>query len=186
MDKKYPDGPWSFRPSIPEEGFECYWIENGVQHITSIDGPQSESHEAIARLCAAAPEMLNVLIEVLDKIPLTDSGRNVTPTATKARAIIAKALGTPNMPSDLREAFEKRWYQQELEKYPDGEYKDGQVRLAWRNWLACAKHVEEQMKDAERYRFLEFQARFGNYRGIISREAIDAAIAATKGENDAE
>lgn len=93
MDKKFTPGPWSFVPSIPEEGVECYWIQNGVQFVTAVDGPQNDEREAIARLMAAAPELLEMLVEVLDKVPLTDSGRDVTPAATKARAVIAKALG---------------------------------------------------------------------------------------------
>jgi hypothetical protein len=38
----------------------------------------------------------------------------------------------------------------------------------------------EDKRDAERYRFLEEQVRAGTYRGIISRSAIDAAIAANQ------
>lgn len=38
--------------------------------------------------------------------------------------------------------------------------------------------------DAERYRFLEEQCRTGSYRGVISRKAIDAAIAAKEPNRD--
>jgi hypothetical protein len=40
----------------------------------------------------------------------------------------------------------------------------------------------EVAKDAARYRFLEAQCRLGTYRGIISREAIDAAMSSQPGE----
>ncbi|KVD80775.1 hypothetical protein WS62_25990 [Burkholderia sp. ABCPW 14] len=36
--------------------------------------------------------------------------------------------------------------------------------------------TDDTKADAGRYRFLEYQARTGAYRGIISRKAIDAAI----------
>lgn len=56
---------------------------------------QSFNSFANARLIAAAPELLAMLIEVLDKVPLTDSTRDAVPTAAKARAVIAKATGRP-------------------------------------------------------------------------------------------
>lgn len=51
----------------------------------------AEMFEANARLISAAPELLEALVEVLDKIPLSDSNYSETPTAAKARAAIAKA-----------------------------------------------------------------------------------------------
>ncbi|CAJ0693045.1 hypothetical protein [Ralstonia mannitolilytica] len=79
------------------------------------------------------------------------------------------------MPSDLREAslraaFET-WRKNLIGK-PDltvddeGYYEDWDTQVAWSGWIACAEYFDEQMKEA--------------------RRKIDAAIAATKGENDAE
>ena len=58
---EFTPGPWSFAPSIPEEGYECFWIENGVQRITAVDGPQTVEREANARLMSAAPELLEAM-----------------------------------------------------------------------------------------------------------------------------
>lgn len=106
---KWPDGPWSFVPSIPEEGIECYWIENGVQQIASIDGPQNDEREAIARLCAAAPELYEACMAMIE---WDDAEKNANPydddggkawrerielcssAFKKARAALAKATGS--------------------------------------------------------------------------------------------
>lgn len=61
MADKHTPGPWSCVPSIPEEGVECFWIENGAQRIAAVDGPQNEEREATAHLIAAAPELLEAL-----------------------------------------------------------------------------------------------------------------------------
>lgn len=66
MDKHI-SGSWSCVPSIPEEGVECFWIENGAQRIAAVDGPQNEEREATARLIAAAPELLDVLMLVEER-----------------------------------------------------------------------------------------------------------------------
>ncbi|UVA80492.1 hypothetical protein [Pandoraea commovens] len=46
-------------------------------------------------------ELISVLIEVLDKVPLTDSTRESTPTASKARAVLAKAQGMTQAASEI-------------------------------------------------------------------------------------
>ncbi|CAJ0719455.1 hypothetical protein LMG6871_02876 [Ralstonia edaphis] len=68
--------------------------------------------------------------------------------------------------------------------------------IALAGWLACAKHLEEAVKDAERYRAIRVlgrewsNMRVFDYRGALDPQALDeeadALIAATKGENDAE
>lgn len=58
------------------------------------------------------------------------------------------------------------------EKFAD--YMSLTTERAWLAWQAA--------QDAARYRFLEEQCRKGAYRGIISREAIDAAILAANKE----
>lgn len=67
MDKHI-SGPWSCVPSIPEEGVECFWIENGAQRIAAVDGPQNEEREATARLIAAAPELLEALDAINESV----------------------------------------------------------------------------------------------------------------------
>lgn len=92
-DTKFTPGPWSFVPSIPEEGVECFWIENGVQQITSINGPQNDGQEANARLIAAAPD----LFEALRMIAARDAHRGTVLLDVEemdvVRAAIAKATG---------------------------------------------------------------------------------------------
>jgi hypothetical protein len=77
----------------------------------------------------------------------------------------------------LREVFEKKFVERSnaLVLNEDGRYRNSYTQIYWEGFLACYQHLAPMVEDAERYRFLEFQARFGNYRGIISRAAIDAA-----------
>lgn len=56
---------------------------------------------------------------------------------------------------------------------------EGEAIAAW-NRRAASEPITDaanDAQDAKRYRFLEYQCRTGTYRGIISREAIDAAMA---------
>jgi len=109
------------------------------------------------------------------------------------------------MPSDLieaqlaklREAFEDWWARErghvKPERFADGEYKFPAPYAAWNSWIACAKHLEEAVKDAARYRQLRSGQKFSIVNGIgdaLRAEeldtAVDAAIAATKEDDDAE
>lgn len=85
---KWPKGQWSFEPSIPYEGVECYWIYAGTNRIGSIDGPQIEEQEAAATLCAAAPELYEALKSCVAALnPYSDE-------AKEAYAALAKATGS--------------------------------------------------------------------------------------------
>jgi hypothetical protein len=47
---------WSYRRSIPEDGFECYFLDHNGVEVGSINGPQSADREAlIAALVTTAP-----------------------------------------------------------------------------------------------------------------------------------
>lgn len=100
MNTKHINGPWRIGTPGPNG---CYTV--GTQHglmvavvAHSINAPnQLEAAIAHASLIAAAPELLEILVEVLDKVPLTDSSRYVTQTAAKARAVIAKATGASHV-----------------------------------------------------------------------------------------
>lgn len=99
MDKHI-SGSWSCVPSIPEEGVECFWIENGAQRIAAVDGPQNEEREATARLIAAAPELLAVAEMALSYIeavcfntPNEKKRRNYADAASQIRAALSKARG---------------------------------------------------------------------------------------------
>ena len=56
----------------------------------------------------------------------------------------------------------------------------GAAIYALRIAIAQPEQIEGDAKDAERYQFLEYQCRTGTYGGIISRKAIDEAIASQK------
>lgn len=106
MDKHI-SGSWSCVPSIPEEGVECFWIENGAQRIAAVDGPQNEEREATARLIAAAPELLAVAEMALSYIeavcfntPNEKKRRNYADAASQIRAALSKARGETYVNAD--------------------------------------------------------------------------------------
>lgn len=82
MSKPTP-GPWIAIHSIPEEGFECFWLRaqpgGGIcrgfsQEIGTINGPQSGEQEANARLIAAAPELLEACQTFAEWLRREDEG----------------------------------------------------------------------------------------------------------------
>ncbi|WP_104658039.1 hypothetical protein [Ralstonia insidiosa] len=98
----------------------------------------------------------------------------------------------------LREAFEKRAKFLgfvRLTREGDG-YKANSLDHLWREWLACYQHLEPQLKDAERYRYLRDISRLPDecdgeiVAGTVGGEdllfnehldkAIDAALALQK------
>ncbi len=114
-------GPLVAMASIPQEGFEAYWIKaqpnramrGFTKEIGSVNGPQIAENAANARLIAAAPELLFVLENVVSlyethKVPkdLAEAGwRNIdTEWVKQARAAIAKARG--QITSAVRNAAE--------------------------------------------------------------------------------
>ena len=51
-------GPWSSTPSIPEQGYECFWITacpeiNQEREVAVVTGPQNARNTANAALIAA-------------------------------------------------------------------------------------------------------------------------------------
>lgn len=88
---KHTAAPWHIG-TPPPNGEQAIGAQNGMMVAIATTGVgMKEETLANARLIAAAPELLEALKDVLDKIPLTDSGYFETPTARKARAAIAKA-----------------------------------------------------------------------------------------------
>lgn len=69
---------------------DVLWCEHKIDQsdVEYVRADQVAKVEGHCRL------LLEALVEVLDKIPLTDSGRFETPTAAKARAAIATATGS--------------------------------------------------------------------------------------------
>jgi hypothetical protein len=78
------------------------------------------------------------------------------------------------------------WFDREYPMDETGsrtKYKETCVMDLMRSAFEARRTVSaDAEKDAARYRFLEDQCRKGAYRGIISREAIDAAILAANKE----
>ena len=59
-DAKHTPGPWEVVPSIPEEGYNCFWLKgpNG-ENLADISGYQSDqTKQANAQLIARAPDLL--------------------------------------------------------------------------------------------------------------------------------
>lgn len=93
METTFIPGPWSFVPSVPEEGYECYWIENGVQRVTSIEGPQNAEREATARLIAAAPEMFEELRTQMELLWNPFEPDNQCKSYKRIAALLARVTG---------------------------------------------------------------------------------------------
>ncbi len=84
---KHTPGPWSVW-SDPEQKDQCQYIDAkgmAVAHVFGIN------REANARLIAAAPDLLEALIEMVDDFGPTPSDR--FRSLGPARAAIAKATG---------------------------------------------------------------------------------------------
>ena len=84
---KHTPGPWTYDRS----GYSLY-VNSGRELVTalSMDGKRLETSEANARLIAAAPDLLDALLMVLDD-PNALDGR--PRTYEYVRAAIAKATG---------------------------------------------------------------------------------------------
>lgn len=91
---KHTAAPWESTASTPEDGFECFFIHAGEgysqRQIATVNGPQDEKGEANARLIAAAPELLEALKDVLDRVSIDDWNEKVY---YQAQVAIAKATG---------------------------------------------------------------------------------------------
>lgn len=101
MNAKHTPGPWKIERSIPEEGFECFFITTEYWPNSSIcdcPGPHIKEKESNALLIAAAPDMLEALKivagEISDHIRPTSADSHL-PTDIKSVvfAAIAKATG---------------------------------------------------------------------------------------------
>lgn len=77
MDRfKYSKGPWFFIPSVPQEGFECFWIQSQPSggltsntEIATVTGPHNVERAGNAALISTAPEMYEALRALLDDLP---------------------------------------------------------------------------------------------------------------------
>ena len=86
---KHTPGPWNYDRS----GYSLY-VNSGRELVTalSMDGKRLETSEANARLIAAAPDMLNALMDFVSYFG-HDNDNGLDEMLTNARAAIAKATG---------------------------------------------------------------------------------------------
>mgnify|MGYP001260829464 CR=1 FL=1 len=95
---KHTPGPWTVRRSMPEDGYDCWFISACPLPNREVDigdvagGYPHEQKEANARLIAAAPELLAALSAMLTHMGMDEDEWN-KPTYDQARAAIAKATG---------------------------------------------------------------------------------------------
>jgi hypothetical protein len=85
--------------SIPEEGFECFWIHQKAAHgsvqAATVDGPQTDARKALAWLFALAPALARAYVEQAARLAAAEklaeavatviSGDLVRPVAAKWR-----------------------------------------------------------------------------------------------------
>ena len=95
---KHTKGPWTATQSDPAEGCDLWWITacpaaNQEKEIATVPGGYPhERHEANARLIAAAPDLLEMLVEAHDIIDAIGQPETAE-VAARMRATIAKAKG---------------------------------------------------------------------------------------------
>jgi hypothetical protein len=62
--------PWSYQASIPEEGYECFWIISRCRQISSFDGPQNdEQFSNVRRIVACVNACAGIPIDMLEAMP---------------------------------------------------------------------------------------------------------------------
>lgn len=67
MTQQHTPEPWSYQASIPEEGYECFWILSGDRQVSAFDGPQSEKQFAnVRRVIACVNACAGVSTEYLE------------------------------------------------------------------------------------------------------------------------
>lgn len=97
---KYTPGPWSvFNHSWSDTTILAYGFEHGIcsldiNHATEESQEEDEAQMAAnARLIAAAPDLLDALEDLCERMEQIVRDDQSTPCTVKARAAIAKATG---------------------------------------------------------------------------------------------
>ena len=61
--------PWSYQASIPEEGYECFWIISRCRQISSFDGPQNdEQFSNVRRIVACVNACAGISQQYLEEL----------------------------------------------------------------------------------------------------------------------
>ena len=94
--------PWSYQASIPEDGFECFFINGKSKRISDFDGPQDEEQFSnVRRIVAAVNACAGFSIEELegaslfnDSISAQDEIDSLKSEVKEMKLIIATDTGT--------------------------------------------------------------------------------------------
>lgn len=77
MSAQHTSEPWSYQASIPEEGYECFWINSGSRQISSFDGPQNEEQFSnVRRIVACVNACAGYTTEELEQATLDKRHRH--------------------------------------------------------------------------------------------------------------
>lgn len=99
MSEQHTPDPWSYQASIPEEGYECFWINSGSRQISSFDGPQNEEQFSnVRRIVACVNACAGYTTEELEQATLDKRHRH---------EIIADLVKSNKQRDDLMAALEK-------------------------------------------------------------------------------
>ena len=92
METKHTPGPWMFDATLKGDGSfgGSYIVSNNAKRTWPLAEVYSEDN---ARLIAAAPELLEALMDALKDLEALSQWDNASACARKARAAIAKATG---------------------------------------------------------------------------------------------
>ena len=102
MSEQHTPEPWSYQASIPEDGFECFFINGKSKRISDFDGPQDEEQFSnVRRIVAAVNACAGFSIEELegaslfnDSISAQDEIDSLKSEVEEMKLIIATDTGT--------------------------------------------------------------------------------------------
>jgi len=89
MSTQHTPGPWQIGNFDPNTVFDCDGEKRGCSPIATMQGTAAE-RKANARLIAAAPDLLDALVKMLD---VWEHGGTTPYPIAEARAAIKKATG---------------------------------------------------------------------------------------------
>ena len=110
MSAQHTSEPWSYQASIPEDGFECFFINGESKRISDFDGPQDEEQFSnVRRIVAAVNACAGFSIEELegaslfnDSISAQDEIDSLKSEVEEMKLIIATDTGTESAVAELR------------------------------------------------------------------------------------
>ena len=111
MSEQHTSEPWSYQASIPEDGFECFFINGESKRISDFDGPQDEEQFSnVRRIVAAVNACAGFSIEELegaslfnDSISAQDEIDSLKSEVEEMKLIIATDTGTESAVANLQQ-----------------------------------------------------------------------------------